>query len=108
MLHPLVPYHGLRAGTRIVTHLGGKRAGQVMGLNVFILFIGFGLGSILFGAIVPPGTGTALLIFSFVLMASALARSVPVPHRNCIDTKLSAHWSLESQFLAAVISRAQV
>jgi len=59
----------------------------------------------MFGAIVPLVSGTALVIFSFVLMASALARSVPVPHRNRIDTKLSAHWSLESWFFAAVISK---
>jgi len=57
----------------IVTQLGGPRAGQAMGLNVFILFTGFGLGSILFGAVVPLGFGTALAIFSSALMASALA-----------------------------------
>lgn len=57
----------------IVTQLGGPRAGQAMGLNVFILFTGFGLGSILFGAAVPLGFGTALAIFSSVLMASAWA-----------------------------------
>ena len=33
----------------IVTALGGKRAGQAMGLNVFTLFVGFGLGSLIFG-----------------------------------------------------------
>jgi hypothetical protein len=27
----------------IITALGGKRAGQAMGLNVFTLFVGFGL-----------------------------------------------------------------
>lgn len=57
----------------IVTQLGGKRAGQAMGLNVFILFTGFGLGSLLFGAILPLGFETALAIFSSVLTASALA-----------------------------------
>ena len=57
----------------IVTQLGGQRAGQAMGLNVFILFIGFGLGSLLFGTAVPLGFGTALAIFSSVQMASALA-----------------------------------
>ena len=57
----------------IVTQFGAKRAGQAMGLNVFILFTGFGLGSMLFGAIVPLGFGKALTIFGSVLMASALA-----------------------------------
>lgn len=56
----------------IVTHLGGKRAGQAMGLNVFTLFTGFGLGSLLFGAVVPRGFGTALALFSSVHMASPL------------------------------------
>lgn len=56
----------------IVTQLGGKRAGQAMGLNVFILFTGFGLGSLLFGAILPLGFGTAVTVFSSVLAASAL------------------------------------
>jgi predicted MFS family arabinose efflux permease len=32
----------------IVTSLGGKRSGQAMGLNVFTLFVGFGLGSLAF------------------------------------------------------------
>jgi hypothetical protein len=29
----------------IVTSLGGNRPGQAMGVNVFALFVGFGLGS---------------------------------------------------------------
>lgn len=33
----------------IVTALGGKRPGQAMGLNVCLLFVGFGVGSLLFG-----------------------------------------------------------
>src|SRR5258708_22529645 len=33
----------------IVTSLGGKRAGQAIGLNVLVLFVGFGLGSVIFG-----------------------------------------------------------
>jgi predicted MFS family arabinose efflux permease len=57
----------------IVTQLGGKRAGQAMGLNVFVLFTGFGMGSLLFGAIVPLGFGAAFAIFSSVQMAFGLA-----------------------------------
>lgn len=56
----------------IVTNLGGKLAGQAMGLSVFTLFTGFGLGSLLFGAVVPRGFGTALALFSSVQLASAL------------------------------------
>lgn len=57
----------------IVTQLGRKRAGQAMGLNVFILFTGFGVGSMLFGAIVPLGFGAALAIFSSVQLVFGLA-----------------------------------
>jgi len=56
----------------IVTQLGGKRAGQAMGLNVFTLFVGFGLGSMLFGAAVPLGFRTALALFAAVQMLSAV------------------------------------
>lgn len=49
----------------IVTSLGGReRAGQAMGLNVFLLFTGLGLGSILFGALLRIGFTAALLAFA--------------------------------------------
>ena len=57
----------------IVTQLGGKRAGQAMGLNVFILFTGFGVGSMVFGAVVPLGFGVAFAIFSSVQLLFGLA-----------------------------------
>ncbi|MBS7542493.1 MFS transporter [Ancylobacter oerskovii] len=50
----------------IVTTLGGKRAGQAMGLNVFTLFVGFGLGSLAFGALLTFGFVTAFAIFAGV------------------------------------------
>lgn len=51
----------------IVTTLGGKqRGGQAMGLNVFTLFIGFGIGSLLFGEALRLGFEAALLIFGAV------------------------------------------
>ena len=56
----------------IVTQLGGKRAGQAMGLNVFILFTGFGVGSIIFGTAVPLGFGVAFAIFSSIQMLFGL------------------------------------
>ena len=56
----------------IVTSLGGKRPGQAMGLNVFTLFVGFGLGSLIFGALLPFGFGVALGVFSVVELAAAL------------------------------------
>ena len=58
----------------IVTVLGGKRPGQAMGLNVFALFTGFGLGSLLFGEALRLGFGIALGIFVMVqTLATALS-----------------------------------
>lgn len=55
----------------IVTALGGKRPGQAMGLNVFALFVGFGLGSIVFGEMLHAGFGPAL--WAFAAVESSLA-----------------------------------
>jgi predicted MFS family arabinose efflux permease len=57
----------------IVTSLGGQRPGQAMGLNVFTLFVGFGLGSLLFGEALRFGFGTALAVFMAVELAVAAA-----------------------------------
>jgi predicted MFS family arabinose efflux permease len=56
----------------IVTSLDPQRAGQAMGLNVFALFTGFGLGSVIFGAMLPIGFAAALAAFAAVQMAAAL------------------------------------
>lgn len=59
----------------IVTTLGGQRPGQAMGLNLFMLFTGFGLGSLLFGELLGLGTGMALALFAameFVLAVAAV------------------------------------
>ena len=42
----------------IVTSLDPKRGGQAMGLNVFALFTGFGVGSFLFSEVLRAGFGT--------------------------------------------------
>ncbi len=57
----------------IVTTLGGKRGGQAMGLNVFLLFTGFGLGSFLFGEALRSGFTAALAIFAGIQGLAALA-----------------------------------
>jgi predicted MFS family arabinose efflux permease len=57
----------------IVTTLGGKRGGQAMGLNVFLLFTGFGLGSFLFGEALRSGFTVAFAIFAGVQGLTALA-----------------------------------
>ncbi|MDT0498172.1 MULTISPECIES: MFS transporter [Nevskiales] len=59
----------------IVTALGGKRPGQAMGLNVFALFAGFGVGSLLFGEALRLGFGMALGIF---VMVQALATALSI------------------------------
>lgn len=57
----------------IITHVGKERSGQAMSLNVFMLFLGFGLGSYLFGLLLKFGLIQALIIFSiFQLMLSLL------------------------------------
>lgn len=56
----------------IVTSLNPQRAGQAMGLNVFTLFTGFGLGSLLFGEALRLGFGVALGIFGAVQLLAAL------------------------------------
>lgn len=56
----------------IVTALGGRRGGQAMGLNVFALFIGFGLGSLLFGEALRLDFGPALAIFASLEVTAAL------------------------------------
>jgi len=69
----------------IVTSLGGMRAGQAMGLNVFALFVGFGLGSLIFGELLQFGFTVAFGLFGVVeltiaLLSFALFRS-EVPFR---------------------------
>lgn len=59
----------------IVTDLGPQR-GQAMGLNVFTLFVGFGLGSLLFGAILRSGMGIGLTVFG---VGAVLAGVAAVP-----------------------------
>jgi predicted MFS family arabinose efflux permease len=60
----------------IVTSLGGERPGQAMGLNVFMLFVGFGVGSLLFGSVIHLGINTALASFAVTqgLLACAALR----------------------------------
>lgn len=60
----------------IVTDFGARRGGQAMGLNVFFLFTGFGIGSLLFGEALRLGFDSALAIFSAVLL---LAAGVAIP-----------------------------
>lgn len=48
----------------IVTDFGKNQPGQAMGLNVFMLFMGSGIGSLLFGALIPYGWPVALLTFT--------------------------------------------
>lgn len=58
----------------IVTSLGGRaRSGQAMGLNVFILFSGFALGSLVFGQLLTLGLNDALAIFGLSELTLAAA-----------------------------------
>lgn len=57
----------------IVTALGGKRGGQAMGLNVFMLFTGFGIGSALFGWALRFDFSGALAAFCTLQLVATLA-----------------------------------
>lgn len=61
----------------IVTDVGRDRPGQAMGLNVFLLFTGSAVGSVLFGVVLQRASvQTALIVFAFlevVLGAAAVA-----------------------------------
>jgi predicted MFS family arabinose efflux permease len=57
----------------IITGLGGKRIGQAMGLNVFAIFSGSGIGSFLFGEALRLGFSPALAIFGAFELAGAIA-----------------------------------
>lgn len=50
----------------IVTDLGKARPGQAMGLNVCTLFVGFGLGSLVFRQLLGAGFSLAFGIFALV------------------------------------------
>jgi hypothetical protein len=56
----------------IITSLGGKRAGQAMGLNVFTLFVGFGMGSLIFGELLRFDFAIAFGLFAAVELAVGL------------------------------------
>ncbi|OJW77738.1 MAG: MFS transporter [Bacteroidetes bacterium 46-16] len=53
----------------IITQVGKERPGQAMSLNVFMLFVGFGLGSFLFGLALQLSLIQALIIFSIFQVA---------------------------------------
>jgi predicted MFS family arabinose efflux permease len=55
----------------IVTKLS-QQQGLAMGLNVFTLFTGFGLGSLLFSSLLPLGLSAAYAIFGGVALLAAL------------------------------------
>lgn len=61
----------------LVTSIGGRRPGQAMGLNVFMLFVGFGLGSFVFGEVVRLGFAPSLGIFAAVSQYSVNSRRTP-------------------------------
>ncbi|MGA2231383.1 MAG: MFS transporter [Tepidisphaeraceae bacterium] len=56
--------HPLLAG--IITSLDPKRRGAAMGINAFVLFTGFGLGSLIFQGVLRSGFTPALVSFASV------------------------------------------
>lgn len=51
----------------------GPNKGQAMGLNVFILFTGFGFGSLVFSGVLGLGLGVALALFGAAALLAAAA-----------------------------------
>jgi predicted MFS family arabinose efflux permease len=54
----------------IVTDLPGT-TGQSVGLMAFVLFIGFGVGSLIFQALLAAGFSVAFLVFGFIALLAA-------------------------------------
>ena len=71
----------------IVTNLA-PNTGQAMGLNVFTLFTGFGLGSLVFSAALVLGLTTALALFGAVAVLAAVA-AVPLFRAEVPDAATS-------------------
>ena len=68
--------HPLLAG--IVTNLDPDRRGQAMGLNAFVLFTGFGLGSLIFGQLLhAAGDRYAVPLGTFGAVLGALGLATP-------------------------------
>lgn len=65
----------------IVTDLSAPR-GLAMGLNVFTLFVGFGLGSLLFQALLKAGFGVALVVFGVATLVAAGPGHTRLPRRD--------------------------
>jgi hypothetical protein len=58
----------------IITQVGKERGGQAMSVMAFMLFVGFGLGSYLFGLAIHLSLKDALIIFSiFEVILSVIA-----------------------------------
>jgi predicted MFS family arabinose efflux permease len=73
----------------IVTDLGdGNNLGQIMGLKVFTLFTGFGVGSLIFGELLHFGFGVSLAIFGGIQLLSGLI-AIPLFWRE-VPSKLQS------------------
>jgi predicted MFS family arabinose efflux permease len=57
----------------IITSLNPTRRGQAMGLNAFVLFTGFGLGSLIFQLLLRGGFNQALMVFAVAQAIAGIA-----------------------------------
>ena len=76
----------------IISQVGKERSGQAMSVMAFMLFVGFGLGSYLFGLALKLGFTDALIIFSIFQIALAII-AIPLfkseTFANSLKTTLS-------------------
>ncbi len=80
----------------IVTSLDPRRGGQAMGLNVFFLFSGCGLGSLFFGEALSMGFNLALAIFCIVQFGSGLIAAPRCFALKCLPLSPRRDWTCPS------------
>lgn len=76
--------HPLLAG--IVTSVNPKRRGLAMGMNAFVLFTGFGSGTLLFGILMRRSFDTALVSFTSVQALLGVFGFLILRRETVIDT----------------------
>ncbi len=78
-----------------VTTINPKKAGQTMGLNVFLLFVGFGLGSYIFGELIRYGLLKSFLQFGILEIVLGIFALYLFRHEHPKEIMKSHFWNKE-------------